>query len=151
MTVLGCLVMVIASAFFAPVAVLPNHAVAQQNPLIGDWLNTQMDPRGITNSATAARFEPNGRVIIQLTVSGKGGSGTQTLVATYRMTGPSSYTTQMVDWEPKQNCQAVCLPVPPIIPMGTVSNCNFQPLNAVAMAVACDGQPPIQFTRQHFR
>lgn len=141
----------LASLALASLAALADGAAAQQNWLLGDWLNTRMDPRGITNAATAARFEPSGRLIIQLTVSGSGGSGTQTLMAVYRMTGPSSYQSRIVDYEPKQICQVVCLPVTPFIPMGTVENCNFQPLNQVAMAVSCDGQPPIRFTRQNFR
>lgn len=126
-----------------------GSASAQQSWLIGDWLYTAMDPRGVTNSAVAARFEPNGRLIIQIAVSGSGGSGTQTYFATWRMTGQSSYVSQIVDYEPKQMCGAMgCMPVPPTIPMGTVENCNFQPLNQVAMAVSCNGQPPVRFTRQ---
>ena len=125
-------------------------AAAQQNWLIGNWLTTQMDPRGITNSAVAARFEPNGRLVIQIAVSGSGGSGTQTYVATWRMTGQSSYVSQIVDYEPKQICGAMgCMPVRPTIPMGTTENCNFQPINQIAMMVSCNGQPPTRFTRQN--
>jgi hypothetical protein len=125
-------------------------AVAQQNWLLGNWLTTQMDPRGITNAAMAARFEPNGRLMVQFMVSGSGGSASGTYTLTWRMTGPQSYVAQYVDYEPKQMCgPAGCLPVQPVIPMGTVSNCQFQPLNQVAMAVSCDGQPPVQFTRQN--
>jgi hypothetical protein len=128
---------------------MAGPASAQANWLVGDWLYTSMDPRGITNSAIAARFEPSGRLIIQIAVSGSGGSGTQTYLANWRMTGPSSYVSQIVDYEPKQICGAMgCMPVPPTIPMGTVENCNFQPLNQVAMMVSCNGQPPVRFTRQ---
>jgi hypothetical protein len=130
-------------------AALGASAAAQQNWLLGNWLTTQMDPRGITNSAVAARFEPNGRLIIQIAVSGSGGSGTQTYLATWRMTGESSYVSQIVDYEPKQMCGAMgCMPVPPTIPMGTTENCNFQPINQIAMMVSCNGQAPIRFTRQ---
>ena len=127
-----------------------GSAVAQQNWLLGNWLSTHMDPTGRTNSAVAARFEPTGRLIIQIAVSGSGGSGTQTYVATWRMTGPQSYVSQIVDYEPKQMCGAMgCMPVPPTIPMGTVENCNYQPLNQIAMNVSCNGQAPVRFTRQN--
>jgi hypothetical protein len=143
---LGLGVLVIATA----AAAVGWTAVAQQqNWLIGDWLTTEMDPRGITNSALAVRFEPNGRAIVQMAVSGSGGSGTSTYFLTWRLTGPQSYTAQYVDYEPKQMCGVVCLPMPPLIPMGTVSNCQFQPLNQVAMSVSCDGQAPVRFTRQN--
>jgi hypothetical protein len=131
-------------------AALAGSAAAQQNWLLGTWLTSQMDPRGITNSAVAARFEPTGRLIIQIAVSGSGGSGTQTYVATWRMTGPQSYVSQIVDYEPKQMCGAMgCVPVPPTIPMGTTENCSFQPLNQIAMTVSCNGQAPVRFTRQN--
>lgn len=131
-------------------AALGGGAAAQQNWLIGDWLTTQMDPRGVTNAAAAARFEPNGRLTVQFMVSGSGGSGGGMYVLTWRTTGPQSYVAQYVDYEPKQMCgPAGCLPVPPIIPMGTVENCNFQPVNQIAMMVSCNGQAPIRFTRQN--
>ena len=130
---------------------LSGAASAQENGLIGGtWLTTHMDPRGVSNYAMASRFEPNGRLIIQMAVSGSGGSGMQTFLATWRMTGPSSYVAQIIDYEPKQSCGAMgCITVPPTIPMGTTQNCSFQPINQVAIAVSCDGQAPTQFTRQN--
>jgi len=129
---------------------LSGAASAQENWLIGTWLTTQMDPRGVSNYAMASRFEPNGRLIIQMAVSGSGGSGMQTFLATWRMTGPASYVAQIIDYEPKQSCGAMgCITVPPTIPMGTTQNCSFQPINQVAIAVSCDGQAPTQFTRQN--
>src|SRR5262249_44541474 len=98
---------------------LIGAASAQENWLIGTWLTTRMDPRGVSNYAMASRFEPNGRLIIQMAVSGSGGSGMQTFLATWRMTGPSSYVAQIIDYEPKQSCGAMgCITVPPTIPMG---------------------------------
>lgn len=130
---------------------LAGGAAAQPSDwLLGNWLTTMMDPRGITNSAVAARFEANGRLLIQIAVSGSGGSGMQTYLASWRMTGPQSYVSQIVDYEPKQMCGAMgCMPVPPTIPLGTVENCTFQPVNQVAMMVSCNGQPPTRFTRQN--
>jgi hypothetical protein len=132
------------------VAAAGRSAPAQDSWLLGNWLTTQMDPRGVTNSAMAARFEPNGRLTVQFMVSGSGGSAAGVYTLTWRMTGPQSYVAQFVDYEPKQMCgPAGCLPMQPLVPMGTVTNCQFQVLNQVAMAVSCDGQPPVRYTRQN--
>jgi hypothetical protein len=74
-----------------------------------------------------------------------------TVILAYRMTGPSSYQAQVIDYEPKQRCGLVigCVPVPPLIPVGTIQNCQAQQLNAIAMALSCDGDTPLRFTRQN--
>jgi hypothetical protein len=123
-------------------------ASAQNNPLVGNWLTTYMDPRGITNYAVASTVRPDGVIISRMMVSGSGGSGQRSLTYSYRMTSPSSYTAQVVDYEPKQMCEVVCLPAPPWIPVGTRTNCQFEIRNEIVLLVSCDGQPPTQFTRQ---
>jgi hypothetical protein len=137
-------------AMTALVAAAGGSPAAQDNWLLGNWLSSQMDPRGVTNWAMSSRFEPNGRLVVQFMVSGSGGSGSGTYLLNWRMTGQQSFTAQYVDYDPKQMCgPAGCLPVPPLVPMGTVTNCQFQPVNQVAMTVSCDGQPPTQYTRQN--
>jgi hypothetical protein len=137
----------IVSTLACLVAVL--SASAQTNPLVGEWLTTFMDPRGITNYATSVTVQPNGVMIMQMSVSGSGGGGQQTLVYAYQMTGQTSYVARVVDYSPKQMCGVVCLPVQPLVAVGTTSNCQFSLENNVILMVSCDGQqPPTRYTRQ---
>ena len=123
-------------------------AGAQSNPLIGDWLNTYMDPSGRTNYAQYVRFESNGQAINHTYVSGSGGSSDFTTVWRYNLTGPNSYTARVVDWGPKQVCGAgMCLPSTPAIPMGTVQNCTFEIQNRMIMELNCGGTSS-RFSRQ---
>jgi len=126
-----------------------SSARAQTNPLVGDWLTTFMDPREITNTASSITVQPNGVMSMQFSVSGSGGSSQQTLVLTYQMTGETSYTARVIDYSPKQNCGAVCLPVPPLVPLGTTTTCEFTIENNAILSISCDGsQPPTRYTRQ---
>ena len=109
-----------------------------------NWLSTFIDPRGITNSATAVAVQPNGLMAMTLSVSGSGGSGRQMLTLAYRMTGENSYMTRVVEYGAEQMCGAgVCLPVPPMAPLGTTSSCQFTITDNIILTVSCDGQQPI--------
>jgi hypothetical protein len=123
-------------------------AQAQDDPLVGDWLTTHMDPSGQTNYAVYIRFQPDGQAINRTLVSGTGGSADFTVIWQYRLTGPNSYTARVVDWAPKQACGAgMCLPTPPATPVGTVQDCTFEIQNNLIMDLNCGGTP-VRFSRQ---
>jgi hypothetical protein len=123
-------------------------AQAQDNPLVGDWLSTHMDPSGRTNYAVYIRFQADGQAINRNLVSGSGGSADFTIIWQYHLTGPNAYTARVVDWEPKQVCGAgMCLPNTPAIPVGTVQDCTFEIQNGAIMDLNCGGTPT-RFTRQ---
>jgi hypothetical protein len=82
-------------------ASMATPAVAQDNPLVGDWFSTFMDPRGVTNTLYHAHFGGDGRLTMEAAVSGSGGSGRMVSMNSYQMTGPASYQGTVIDYEPK--------------------------------------------------
>jgi len=136
--------LVLASAVFIAASI----ASAETNPLVGRWLTTYMDPRGITNYASEITVEPNGAMSMTTSVSGSGGSGQNTLFYSYQMTGENSFTARVIDYSPKQMCGVVCLPVQPIIPIGTTTNCQFSVMNNIELSLSCDGQQATRYSRE---
>jgi hypothetical protein len=124
-------------------------AYAQENPLIGVWLNTYMDPSGRQNYAIYIRMQADGVAINRTLVSGSGGSADFSVIWRYSLTGPNSYRAQVIDWGPKQFCSGgMCLPNTPAIPVGTVQDCTFEIQNGAIMELNCGGDTPTRFTRQ---
>jgi hypothetical protein len=135
------------AALMAVVAlVLASPAAAQQNPLtLGHWLNTYRDPQPRHSGSYVydLRYFPNGQAVLILTVT----NGQTRVMWNYRMTDANGYDAVAVDYAPKQNCVAVCLPMPPLVPMGTQEHCTFA-LQGVAMDLSCNGQQAVRYTHQ---
>ena len=130
-----------ALALATTIALFVAPASAQQNPLLGEWLSTFMDPRGITNSVLRASFQNDGQLIVQMGVSGQGGSGVMTVWSRYHFTGPNSYSTTIVGYEPQS--------MPPFFGApGQTSQCTFTFESQVAMDVECGNGSSTRFTRQ---
>ena len=124
------------------------QARADGNPLVGGhWLTTYEDPSyGHPGSyAYDLRFEPDNRATMTLAVT----NSVSQVLFRYTMTGPASFESIAVDYAPKQNCAAVCLPLPPFIPMGTVSRCDFQIEGGIILLVDCHNGEIIRYTRQN--
>ena len=74
-------------------------------------------------------------------------NGQTEVIWNYRMTDANAYDAVAVDYAPKQNCVAVCLPMPPLVPMGTQQHCTFE-LQGVVMDLSCNGQEAVRYTHQ---
>ncbi len=116
-------------------------ARAASYPLVGHWLTTSMDPRGVTNSLLDVTFTSDGRLIVIGAVSGSGGSGRLSSTASYRLTGKSSYAGRVTDYEPKD--------IPPLLggPIGTKFNCTFAFESYSVVDITC-GSNKARYTRQ---
>ena len=130
-----------ANALAATLILMAVPAAAQHYPLVGDWFSTFMDPRGITNSLLHAQFRNDGQLVVQMSVSGQGGSGQMTALSRYRITGPNSYSATVLEYQPSS--------APPFLGSpGQTADCTFQFESAIVMDVACGGNSPTRYTRQ---
>ena len=137
------------AAALALSALLSAASLAQAaNPLLGGhWLNTYRDPNPGSPGSYAydATFLPDGRLTVVLSVT----AGQTAVLFNYRMTGAASYEATAVDYEPKQNCVAVCLAMPPFIPMGTKLQCSFRLEGQIILHVDCGNGETVRYTRQN--
>ncbi|MBV8567865.1 MAG: hypothetical protein JO273_20650 [Methylobacteriaceae bacterium] len=112
-------------------ASLNAPAKAQNLPLVGVWTESVHDAQGKPFAVIVDEFRADGMIHVRMMVT----NGITDYVGRYEVASASTITVRFDDYGPKQNCVAVCLPIPPVVPMGVVQTMNVQFPNDYTMVI----------------
>ena len=121
-----------------------SPANAQAPSLVGLWSHTAYLPNGQPFASYWVQFTADGQIVERLAVS----AGISEYYGTYAFDPQNSVLRfSFTDYAPKQNCAAVCLPVQPVFPIGTVYTVPLQ-FQSPDTFIWMDASGPMQFVRQ---
>jgi hypothetical protein len=125
-------------------AIFPSTGSTGQDALlIGQWISsaTVPDPNGgVSKFSFIAQFQPNGQLVLRTGYADGKVSGEQRLLIAYRIKSGASFSTKVLDYEPKQDCSTgICFALPlRWAPIGATGDCSYQFSDQNHVTIQCD-------------